>query len=61
MRTWYLVIGAAALYGAWMLSTYNTAWGYIISFVFAMIGGQFISRGLFKRRKKKKTKRRRYY
>ncbi len=60
MRTWYLVMGGAALYVAWMLSAQNTAYGYILGFVAALIGGQFIQRGLF-RRKRTKKKRRRYY
>ena len=52
-----MIIGGAALYVAWMLSSNNTAFGYISAFVAAMIGGQFIQRGIFHRRKKKKKRR----
>ena len=61
MRTWYLIIGSIALYIAWMISSQNTAYGYILGFVAALIGGQFIQRGLFHKKRKTKKKRRRYH
>lgn len=53
-----LIIAAAILYFSYVLSATHTAYGYIISFILAMLGGQIIKRAIFPKKKRKKYNRR---
>ena len=49
-----LIIAATVLYFSYVLSATHTAYGYITSFILAMLGGQIIKRAIFPKKKRKK-------